>query len=210
MTIMKNTFARVFGKPTPRVPNAIHFKDVAIEAVWALSQKDTGAGWYMNRFLYMFGPGLDRLNACLDAWSFLVPPAKRKRIVIGRNAYGALLVVEDTSDPPARVLDPYLMVYWGDPSLHFGNLLADWLPNDRVPGFLDDTLYKAWVKARKKPLEDDIILAPKTPWGLGGRMDPENFQEEEIVSYYKTTAPIFAKAYAKMKRPAASAKKAKR
>lgn len=214
MTVMKDTFVRVFGKPKPKTPNVVHFKDPGLEAIWKLCEKDTGAGWYMNRFVYMFGPQVERWAPCLDAWSFLVPRSRARRIIIGRNAYGALLVVDDTADAPAHVLDPFLMVYWSHPNLHFGNLLATWLPQNQIPGFLDDTLYQAWIKVRKKPLEDDLILAPKTPFGLGGEMDPANFQEEEIVSYYQTTAPIYAKAYAKMGKkppaPAAAQKKAKK
>jgi hypothetical protein len=198
---MKDTFARAFGKPKPATPNAIHFKHAGLEAIWQLCQKDTGAGWYRNRFLYMFGPDLDPLHACLDAWSFLVPKKKRgDRVIVGRNAYGALLVVEggDSADDAVYVLDPFLLAYESHPNLNFLNLLGAWLPENRLPTFLDDTLYQAWIKVRRKPLEGALILAPKTPFGLGGEMDPANFQEEEIVSYYQTTGPIFAKAYAKM------------
>ena len=202
MTIMKDTFVGAFGKPNPKTPNAIHFKYDGLEAIRELCVEDTGAGWFKNRFLYFFGPGLDRLTPCLEAWSFLVPPTRRERTVVGRNAYGALVVVEggNKSGNTAHVLDPYLMVYWGNPDVHFVKLVGDLLPKNEIPGFLDDALYQAWMKTRKKPLEADIILAPKTPWGLGGKMDPENFQEEDIVSYYKTTGPVFAKAYAKMGR----------
>jgi hypothetical protein len=209
MTISKEGFTGVFGKPNPSTPNTIHFNDVALEAGWELRVKKIGAGWFKNRFLYFFGPGLDRLMPCLEAWSFIVPPTKRERTIVGRNAYGALVVVEDGDDEDntCHVLDPYLMVYWGNPNMHLLNFLGNFLPNDEIPGFLDDTLYQAWIKVRKKPLEDDMILAPKVPWGLGGQMDPENFQEEEIVDYYQTTGPIFAKAYAKMGKKPPSAKK---
>ena len=34
----------------------------------------SGVGWFKNRFLYLFGEGLDGMQTCLDAWSSFIPP----------------------------------------------------------------------------------------------------------------------------------------
>src|SRR4051794_23878413 len=89
-------FAKVFGSPKPRTPSGLHFSPRrALADVWNdLMYPDVGAGWYWDRFLYLFGPGLDELHACLDAWPFLVAPRRPDRMILGRNAYGAILFID--------------------------------------------------------------------------------------------------------------------
>jgi hypothetical protein len=197
MPSVKEAFVAALGKPSPRVPSAIHFEDVGMEAVWRRFLADVGSGWYLDRFLFLFGEGVERLAPCLDAWAFLVPPRRGDRKILGRNAHGALLVLEDAESVEhnqVHLLDPFRVTYWTDPDLNLFTLIGAWLPRKLLPGFLDDDLYRAWMQVRRRPLEDDLILAPKTPEGLGGRFEPRNVQEEEIVAYYRTTGPIYAKA----------------
>src|SRR4051812_21279564 len=87
-------FLKAMGEPSPAAPPGLHFTEPGIEFVWETFHEVIGAGWYQNRFWYLFGEGLDRLSPCLAAWSFLVPPGP-ERMILGRNAYGALLVLEN-------------------------------------------------------------------------------------------------------------------
>jgi hypothetical protein len=75
---------------------------------------------YKNRFIYLFGEGLEKLKTCLDAWSFMLPKNK-DRIIIGRTAYGALFCLENANTPGQMkrvyVLDPLNLEYFGDENL---------------------------------------------------------------------------------------------
>ena len=204
MTFAKQKFVPVFGKPSPKVPNIIQFKKEGSQHLWEDIVAETGAGYFMNRFLFLFGDGLDRLKPCLSAWSFVVPPA-RDRMIIGRNAYGSLLVLEKASSESGAqsvyVLDPFRVKYSTAGGYDIFSLVGVGLPEKRIPYFFDTKLYDGWIKAKKATLEDDVILAPKIPFGLGGKLTASNFQEEDILTFYKTSAPIYEKAFAKMGRP---------
>jgi len=191
-----NPFRQRFGAPAPPTPTGIRFRDRTNQRIWEKTLRDVGSGWFMDRFLYLFGAGLSGLEACVEAWSFLVPP-REDRVILGRNAYGSLLVLEEPEEAQrVYVLDPIRVVYWTDPNLDLLGLIGRWLPKDLVPHFLDDELYRSLVRGGAW-LPDDAILAPITPIGLGGEVVSSNFQEEQIVDYYRTTAPIYAKAFAR-------------
>jgi hypothetical protein len=202
MSSVGKAFVAAFGRPDPEAPSGLHFKLSALDERWKGLRREIKSGWYAQRFLYLFGEGLDHLEPCLDAWAFLVPP-NRDRMILGRNAHGTLLVLHDanTAEPSVHVLDPYRVAYWSNPDLAFINLLGYWLPEDQIPHFRERTVYDAWVKANGRPPADGMILAPKRPEGLGAPFDLTNFQEEEIVSFYQTTGPVYAKAFSTMGRP---------
>ena len=172
-----------------------------------------GKATFAFRFArFLFAEGAERLKACLKAWDFLVPP-NRDRIVLGRNAHGAILVLHDANDAEKRsvhVLDPFRVLYWTHSDVTLTNLIGTFLPERLIPNFVDDSLYAQWRAANEARLRDDEILAPRKPLGLGGKFDLDNFQREKIVSYYKTTAPIYRKAFAKMGRAAPSSKRRRR
>ena len=197
MSDLGGAFIRAIGKPNIQVPVGIGFANPADQQVWEQIHQEIGAGWYMNRFLYLFGQGLDRLGSCLEAWSFLVKPGK-ERMIIGRNAYGALLVAEEPTKQgftcPMYVLDPLNVRYWTHPSLVFINLLGYWLPENKLPDFLDHSLYDAWAQVTGDVLELNEILAMKEPKPLGGNMVASNFQIEDLEAYYRSTGPIYANA----------------
>jgi hypothetical protein len=208
---MSNDFTDRLGRARPAVPTDIRFRRDDYQRNWERILRQTGSGWFMNRFLYLFGAGLRSLTACLDAWSFVVPPGK-ERIILGRNAYGTLLVLEDPEDAQSvYLLDPLRVVYWSDPGLDLLGLIGREMPRGNLPHFFEDGLYRVWVQGDDY-LPDTTIIAPIKPLSLGGTMDPTNFQEEEIVSYYQSTAPIYAKAFAKMAkaRPPKKARKKKK
>jgi hypothetical protein len=194
---MPSDFKDRFGEPRPPVPTDIRFRRDNYQRNWERILRRVGSGWFMNRFLYLFGAGLQPLTACLEAWSFLVPPGK-ERIILGRNAYGTLLVLEEPEDAQSvYLLDPLRVVYWTDPDLELLGLIGREMPRGNLPHFFEDELYRAWIRGDDY-LPDDTIIAPIKPLSLGGTMDPKNFQEEEIVSYYRSTAPVYAKAFARM------------
>lgn len=190
-------FQRAFGHPDPAAPDGLRFTRAWERGVWDDLRAQTGTGWFLDRFLYLFGEGLDALAPCLEAWSFLVPQQVEKMIV-GRNAYGALLVLENPNQfgPQSRVgiLDPVSVVYRKHPDLDFAGLVGYWLPQRQLPEFLDRAVYDEWRRRSGRHLEPDHILGARQPLGLGGSMTLGNFQEEEIVQYYRTTAPIYRKA----------------
>jgi hypothetical protein len=195
-------FIAALGRPDPETPSGLHFKLSALDDRWRGLRREIKSGWYAKRFLYLFGEGLDRLERCLDAWSFLVPP-HRDRMILGHNAHGTLLVLHDanTAEPSVHVLDPYRVVYWSNLDVAFVNLIGYWLPEDQIPNFGDRTVYDAWVKASRRTPAEGMMLAPKRPEGLSGSFDLSNFQEEEMVSFYETTGPLHAKAFSQMGRP---------
>jgi hypothetical protein len=199
MTALTEIFVPKFGRPDPSAPSGLQFGDPAYQERWERYYADIGAGWYLDRFVYLFGPDAARLERCLDAWSFLVPPRNPDRMILGRNAYGAILVMEHGNDPvPAvHVLEPYVVTYWTHPYLDFVSLLGTFLPEGKIPHFMDTRLYKKWRKQARAHLQGDDILAPREPEGLGGTRTLENFQVEDIFAYYESTATVYAKAFAK-------------
>ncbi len=142
-----------------------------------------GGGWYRDGFLYLSGEGLEELRPCLDAWSFLVPSGG-DRTVLGRNAYGAL-IVEGPGPDSVWILDPFTVSYT--------RVAVDALP----PGFLDGSAYRGWLDQHGLDgIEFRDVLGIKVPKGLGGALEVDNLQIEDIVDYYESTGPIYADAFA--------------
>ncbi|MCP3143947.1 hypothetical protein [Pyxidicoccus xibeiensis] len=195
MTPLAKHFRRGMGRPAPATENAIHFEVPGARLFWEMVSPDLGAGWYLDRFVYLFGPGLERLHRCLKAWSFLVPPDHPDRLVLGYNIHGAILVLEDakTSLPKVLVLEPYRIAWWTHEHLGFENLLARWLPDRELPEFLDTEVYTQWRKSTGEYLAEDMILAPKLPKEAGGSRDLENFQVENLFDFYERTGREYAK-----------------
>jgi hypothetical protein len=197
MTTVGAAFVASVGRPEAPTANGVVFNNKAARRIWERLLREIGAGWFSNRFLYLFGPGLDAWLPCLDAWSFLVQPPDRERVVLGRNAYGALLIAEEPTRRglrcPVYLLDPLNVRYWTHPQLGLVNLIGNWLPQGRLPDFCDRGLYDAWTQASGEPLTLDEILAIRVPKTLGGRMTPDNFAVENILSYYRSTGRIYAK-----------------
>jgi len=194
MSELGEVFISTFGKPDPAVPCGISFKGHNLAFFWDELQQEIGSGWFLDRFVYLFGEGLDDFQVCLDAWRFLLPDNK-ERMVVGKNAYGAMLVAEEPSkhalSSPIGILDPLTVSYQTDPNLIFSNLIGFYLPEKKLSQFLNTSLYDAWRKTLNDELELHEILAIKVPLTLGGKMEASNFQPENIVDYYQTTADIY-------------------
>lgn len=202
MSAVGQAFVDIFGKPDPATPNGLVLNRV-YRGFWANVHSEIGSGWYRDGFLYLFGEGLDSLLPCLDAWSFLLHPCNDRRI-LGRNAYGAILVLEKNDTPTEErvyLLDPYTVTYDGAPHWQFSSLIGRALPQQEMPGFLDNRAYDAWRKVNGVDrLDLDDVLGIKVPKALGGQLEVDNLQLDGIVEYYQTTAPIYEKAFASMRR----------
>ena len=199
MSVASEEFIGAFGAPDPATPAGLQLADSGTRSMWARLHPKIGAGWFRNGFLYLFGEGVDHLQTCLDARSFVVPPGKQ-RAILGRNAYGAILVLENEGDPDAErgyLLDPFMVAYTEIPRTRFVNIIARALPQNETGLFLDDGAYTDW---REENAVDRIgvndVLGIKVPRGLGGKLEASNLQLDDIENYYRTTAPIYADAFA--------------
>jgi hypothetical protein len=201
LSYLSDAWSKVCGKPDPAVAPGLRFTTRSPQ--WEVVRDEIGAGWFMNRFLYLFGEELEQFRPCLDAWSFVVPPGHPDRMIIGRNAYGALLVLEngnDISKESVHLLDPLNVQYWTHPEIVLVNLFGNYIPRGRLPNFLDHDAYDQWLAENGNvELEPQDILGVKKPLPLGGELEPGNLQLENIVEYYQTTGPIYAKAFASLR-----------
>jgi hypothetical protein len=190
---MMDVFLAGIGKPDLAVPPGLQFTSEVDQMLWDRAHAQIGAGWYRNRFLFLFGEGLEALRPCVEAWSFLLP-RRADPVIVGRNAYGAIAIIEDAFDVDQKVgvLDPLHIRYYTDgDALRFGSLIGSYLPRNELPGFLDTSVYEKWLAQTHLYLELDVCLAIKKPLSLDGAMEVDNFQVEGIVEYYQTTAPIY-------------------
>lgn len=180
-------FTHHFGRPNPAVPPGDFFADKFDKSLWRMMYDEVGAGWYQDRFLYLFGAELPLLTPCLEAWFGLLEPGV-ERVVIGRNAYGALLVAEQTTeegtDAPIGLLDPCQGTYTKQEGLDFASLLSEWLPENRLLGFLDQTIYQAFLAADGQLAEHEI-LGMQTPLSQGGKLELSNFRPEAVVAFHQ-------------------------
>ncbi|MBC6993259.1 hypothetical protein QWY85_13580 [Neolewinella lacunae] len=188
-------FKQKFGSPNPAA-TPIHFSATWAQGLWQYFVDQAGAGYFLHGFVYLFGAEANDLNPLLAHWHFLFE-TEVERMVIGRNAYGALLVLENPDQDATRgkvgLLDPLTVSYFTDPNLTFVSLQARWLPLDLLPRFLDDSVYRTWRTTDPATLAFDQLLAIKQPLSLGGKMDLENFQVENIFDYYRSTGEVYAK-----------------
>jgi hypothetical protein len=198
---MAEDFTKAMGRPDPSAPSGLHFTGVYDERMWANVGEKIGAGFFRDRFLYLFGEGLEPLNECLKAWSFLVP-ANNDRLIVGRNAYGAIAYVDNTNGAKPRlyIVDPLNVALVSEPDLDLWRFIARFLPLNLLPAFTDDLLYREWLNTTQLGLSLDLALAIKLPLTLGGELELDNFSVEGIVEYYQTTAPIYAKGLAEMQK----------
>ena len=198
MPTVAEDFVAALGKPTEKVTSGMQFKARSVQRLWDFLGVE--AGWYKGRFLYLFGDKLAQFEPCLEAWSFLVPPNNGDRMIVGRNAYGSLLVVEDANKGGSEhvyVLDPFLVAYTTNENMTLAGLIGRLLPKGELGSFTDDSVYRDWVKANEVEPELEDILGFKTPRALGGTFDIHNIQLDGMIDYYRTTGPIYATALAK-------------
>lgn len=194
---VQDDFVRSFGAPDEEA-TPLQFSERFVEEDWQERHARTGAGWFLGRFFFLLGEGLERLTPCLEAWSFLLPPAEERRI-LGYNAYGTLLVMDDEEQDglvaAVRMIDPLNVIAWSDPECVYTTLLNHWLADRALPNFFDTSVYLEWLEGAGRFLADDEILGINAPVPLGGEMTLANFTPMNIVDYYLATGPVYAKAH---------------
>jgi len=194
-----DAFRGALGAPDPSVPDGL--PEGTANGYWERLKPELGCGYFMDRYLYLFGEKLQELTTCLEAWSFVVPHHE-PRVILGYNAYGALLVLhENTAEPwknRVHVLDPLHVTYTTYPSFDFLGLIGSWLPEKRIPGFFDTSVYEAWSNETGAYLDPHEVLGIGVPLSLGGAMALDNFAAQDIVEYYKTSGPTYEKALGKI------------
>jgi len=202
-TSRPDTFHQAFGSPAvPAAP--MHFEDAWLERLMSTRIARIGAGWYLGKMFYLFGEGLERLESCVKAWSFLLPPALTYWRIIGVNAYGAILLLDIEGAKgtlsPVGMLDPLTVDYLEHSHLNLFSLLGDWLPNRKLSRFLDISVYQEFLKTSRRLLDDDEILGIQTALPLGGAMTLDNFLPMNILDYYTATAAVYARAHEEVHR----------
>ncbi len=190
-------FLHVFGAPNPPTPSGIAFDDEFMQEDFEESILDPiGAGWFWDRFLFLWGEGVETYERCLEAWHFALPP-HTERMVVGRNAYGALLVNfdhNDMTDNRLWVVDPFGGTTWNDDDTDFMCWVYANAPRREWRNFFDRSVYDAWLATEPGVnMAIEHALVPKLPIQLGGTFELSNFQLEPLVEYYENTAPIFEK-----------------
>ncbi|MEM7574082.1 MAG: hypothetical protein AAF433_14335 [Bacteroidota bacterium] len=196
MSYGPQVFVDKFGPPEPLLANGIHFSEEWANMLWEGVVQEVGTGYFMDQFLCLFGEGIREFDPLIESWAFLLPDEK-ERWVIGKNAYGALLLLEDPTVEGTMglvgLLDPLTVSYQQDNQLDLMGLVGNWLPQERQPKFLDDNIYQEWRSQGSQELESQQILAIKQPLSLEGKMELANFQVENIFDYYQSTAEIYKK-----------------
>lgn len=190
---MAEAFTKALGKPDPATSAGLQFEGFS-QRIWEQNAEKLGAGFFRDRFLYLFGEGMAALKPCLDAWSFLIPP-NAERMIVGRNAYGAIAFVDNANQVASKlyVVDPLTVDLISDDGLDLWRFIGRYLPENLIENFLADGVYRRWLAENQLALELDMALAITTPLTLGGKMELDNFSVENIVAYYQSTAPIYAK-----------------
>jgi hypothetical protein len=193
------TYARILGPPDPRLPSGLKLVSASDRAYWRLVYRDVGAGWYWDRFLFLFGAGVEELRGCLAAWSPLCGEDD-ERVVLGRNAYGAILFIDRAgrnASSRMRILDPFQLTCSSKDGENLQELFADVIPNNRYPAFFSNRLYEVWRKREGLGLAEDEILAPRRPEDEGGKWELANLAPEGLRAFFERTATDWAPAIAR-------------
>lgn len=193
MTASSSAFRKGMGKPETKARPRTNLPGYVAPSLMRTLVKDTGAGWFQRGFVYLFGDAAERLDACLDAWKWLLPK-HGERAVIGHNAYGALLVVEVVDVmPEVRVLDPVLLAYYSPMHDMLGSFVANRLGARDLDFFLQRGLFDAWRARSKKKLGGGQMLPVRMPKAEGGLRDAAGLEPVDIVEHYRSTSKALAR-----------------
>lgn len=205
MTEVGKVFKETLGKPNPKTETALIFKNLAYSYIWKELSKELGAGWFLNKYIYLFGPAIKKLNRAIEAWDFLMPDDTKDRMVIGFTAFGSILIVENGNskkvDKPIRVglLDPFLIRYFRNPNLDFIGLMGYWFPHRELSNVFDgkvENFYQQFFSKNNDRKSDFQIFGILKAPVFGGELSVSNFQLMDIVKYFEyVTAPPYKKAY---------------
>lgn len=156
---------------------------------------DINYGWFKNRFYLLLSSELENCKECVNEWNFLIPKDGKTRTVFGRNAYGAIFMLEDVeikgTAAQVGILNPFIVSYTSDEHCVFMNNLGYWMPKNAHHFSASNSAIYDSAFGKSTFLNTDEILAPKIPEPLGGKFEMQNFQVEPIIDYYKSTAKIY-------------------
>jgi hypothetical protein len=194
MSAVGDLFTKNLGKPLQDTELGFKFPMEWDQVVLDDLYQEIGAGWFLDGFIYLLGPAVEGMNRYLDDWAFLFGDAVSRQ-VIGWNAYGSLLVIEEAEDlgtvAMIGMIDTLNVRYFRDPNLDFMGLFGNWLPQKKLPGFLDDHVYQAYRAAGNAPLEIGEILGIIHPLSLDGKFELANFQKEPLRDYFSEVTKIY-------------------
>lgn len=197
MSTVGDQFIEKIGKPGESSKLGFEFSMEWDQIVLEDLFNEIGAGYFQDKFLYLLGEEVTKLNTCLKHWHFIFDD-NIDRKVVGRNAHGSLLIIENESElgttAPIGYLDVLNCSYSTSPELDFMGLFGNWLPNNRLGNFLDNSIFKSLMANDNLILSKHEIVAIKVPLKLGGEIHLENFQIENIFEYHESIAQVYKNA----------------
>jgi hypothetical protein len=201
---LRKIFQKRMGKPSPKAKPMDVSCDGGAEFTMEMYLEEVGAGWFLDRFIYLFGDRVSELEPALHAWEFLTGKLPNAR-VLGQTATGALVFTPNLLKMRVAILDPWRVAYIASSQYDLGGLLGWVLPDAHWPELVDTDLYREFRKATRMRVEVGEMLAPKVALPLGGTATLDNVQLLPLVEYYAATAVPYARvAQAKTKKSSRS------
>jgi hypothetical protein len=196
MSAVGDVFKEKIGQPIKSSKLGFQFSMEWDQIVLDDLFQEIGAGIFCNGFLHLLGSDVSELDQLLINWKFLFNDDISRR-VIGRNAHGSLLIIENESEfgtvAPIGYLDLINCRYIKNEDLDFMGLIGNWIPNNRLGNLCDSTIYEEFLMVKGNELMNNEILAIKKPLNLDGMLTIENFQTENIFQYHESVAEIYKK-----------------
>ncbi len=155
-------FTKAFGQPATPAPTHIELEDPNAQKEWAFLYGISGAGWYKNGFVFLFGDRLLDLHPTLDQLADLWPDNSTPRTLIGKNAYGDLLVAENLReagfDAPVMLVHAAERQLYFEPDWTFLKAIGELLPSMDFAFFLKQDRWFAWLETEQpKPTLEECI-----------------------------------------------------
>ena len=97
MSAISEAFLSTVGKPNLLTDLGFKFSMEWDQIVLDDLYQEIGAGIFQNDFLHLLGSNISELDLLLENWNFLFNDDANRR-VIGRNAHGSLLIIENESE----------------------------------------------------------------------------------------------------------------
>ncbi len=201
-------FLEVWGEPEVRTEPGVFFTlGESGYFDWQWFESECGCGIYGGNFLHVGTPAVAELSSCLDSWNFILPGDPRRQ-VLARNGYGDLLLVapNEQNGDSGLVLSPRRAELAPPHSLaNLRSSILFYLTSDPMPPgvpiagpFVDRELYDRFVAERRggQALAESEALLPVLPYPLGGKHELDNFQVQDLKSFYSEVGAIYGKAFA--------------
>lgn len=148
--------------------------------------RELPAGWYRDEFLCLFSKELDAFAPCVEAWGWLRDVDVPFRVV-GKNAYGMLLVAEGDELRSLSVLDPTRMRFWLGGYDGLFPALRDTFLRGRTP-LLESALYQHWRARTGARLSPTQMLAVRPARDVSKLLGPDEVEPVDVVEWFRATA----------------------